>query len=333
MVHREFHASDGVGIRFRQWNPGGPRGVIVAVHGIQSHSGWYKATCRQLGAAGWEVCFADRRGSGWNGDRRGHAAHGMRLINDVRSLQQLIRHERTQAGSPEGPAVLLGLSWGGRIATAAAALFADEWDGLALLYPGLVPRIRPRWWQTLALKFARRWELTRTDIPIPLRDVSLFTASPAGQRFIQNDPLALHTVTSGLLNSGRDLDAIIRERMHTIQIPVLLMLAGRDRIIDNDRTRELVRSCRSVQRTEIVYPDASHTLEFEPNHADFCSDLLHWLDAVKPDSRRAQVPEIQAPVGSDTSADASSVGVLRLPVAEPGGGSHQPVPQRDRSAQ
>jgi hypothetical protein len=88
-----------------------------------------------------------------------------------------------------------------------------------------------------------------------------------------------------------------------------------------------------VQRTEIVYPDASHTLEFEPNHAAFCSDLLHWLDAVKPGSSKAQVPVIPAPVGSDSIADSPSLSVLRLPVAEPGGGSHQPVPQRDRSAQ
>ncbi|MEJ7594374.1 MAG: alpha/beta fold hydrolase [Planctomycetaceae bacterium] len=276
---RSFTASDGYRIQFRHWKAPGPRGIVVALHGIQSHSGWYAASCQAMTDAGFDVYFADRRGSGLNGFQRGHAAHGMRLINDVRALATLARNEQ-QASSVVGsslPLIIMGISWGGKIAAAAAATFPKEFNGLAMLYPGLHTRICPNAWQRFRLNLARRFEITRIDIPIPLRAPELFTDTLEWQQFIANDPLALHTVTSSLLNAGRDLDRLIAERAADIQCPVLLMLAGRDRIIDNPKTRVLLTRFGTNHLTSVCYPDACHTLEFEPDRIAIFSDLTEWL--------------------------------------------------------
>ncbi len=60
-------------------------------------------------------------------------------------------------------------------------------------------------------------------------------------------------------------------------LPVLLLLAGRDRIIDNQPTRDLVAKFAGPK--EIVeYPESPHhTLEFEPNPERHITDLLNWL--------------------------------------------------------
>lgn len=171
----------------------------------------------------------------------------------------------------------MGISWGGKIAAATAATAPDEFSGLALLYPGLTPRIRPYAWQRFRLKLARRFEITRTDIPIPLRAPELFTDMMEWQQFIAHDPLALHTVTSSLLNAGQDLDELIAERATAIRCPVLLMLAGRDTIIDNSKTLALVASFGTSHLTYVCYPDACHTLEFEPDRDAIFSDLTEWL--------------------------------------------------------
>ena len=283
---RSFTASDGYRIHFRHWKSQSPRGIVIALHGIQSHSGWYEASSRAMADAGFDVYFADRRGSGLNGFQRGHAAHGLRLINDIRALASLAESEQptsTDAGSPL-PLIIMGISWGGKIAAATAAIFPGEFDGLALLYPGLQPRIRPNAWQRFRLNLARRFEITKTDIPIPLRAPELFTDTVEWQQFIANDPLALHTVTSSLLNAGRDLDEVIATRAADIRCPVLLMLAGRDRIIDNSQTRLLVSQFGTTHLTSVCYPDACHTLEFEPNRAAIFSDLTEWLSE-RPTSR------------------------------------------------
>ena len=59
----------------------------------------------------------------------------------------------------------------------------------------------------------------------------------------------------------------------------LLMLAERDRIIDNAKTRRFVERFR-CEKQIIEYPKAHHTLEFEPDDHPFVNDLLRWMDGV-----------------------------------------------------
>ena len=55
------------------------------------------------------------------------------------------------------------------------------------------------------------------------------------------------------------------------------MLAGKDRIIDNARTKHLLTTLPIRQMTSIVYPDAEHTLEFGVQRDTFVADMVSWL--------------------------------------------------------
>lgn len=277
---REHVASDGYRLKFRHWAPVNPRGIVIALHGIQSHSGWYDYSSRRLADAGFAVYFPDRRGSGLNGFQRGHAAHAMRLVNDVRALRELAINETvvgTVNSNAQLPITILGISWGGKLAAVVAALFPQEFDRLALLYPGLVARIGPTWSQLLRLNLARTFEVVKHHIPIPLDDPALFTQVPEWQQFISHDPLALHAVSSSFLNAGRELDRELTTHCAKILQPTLLLLAENDSIIDNVAVRERVNRFGTHQLTTQVYPDARHTLEFEPNRDVVLADLIAWL--------------------------------------------------------
>ncbi|MCA9083203.1 MAG: alpha/beta fold hydrolase [Planctomycetaceae bacterium] len=270
---RSLVVSDGCRLTFRHWTASDQKlGNIVAIHGIQSHSGWYEYSSARLAQAGYDVYFADRRGSGLNTSDRGHSDHGLRLLNDVRSLIDLVRQEDSSS-----PVTLLGLSWGGKIAAAFAATYPGLIDCLVLLYPGLKTRIGPRWWESVLLRLARLHDIRRREVPVPLSNPKQFTGSPEAQQFIRDDRLAIHLVTTGFLNSGRDLDRIISTSKQSIRHPVLLMLAGNDQIIDNRAVRQIVQSFASTDITTIEYPGAAHTLEFEPVRDDFVSALIEWL--------------------------------------------------------
>lgn len=279
---RSIVASDGYQLHFRYWPSTNVRGVVVALHGIQSHSGWYEYSATSMASAGFPVYFADRRGSGLNAVDRGHADHGERLIHDVGQLLRLARQEQpTTDGEKtrQPPLTLLGISWGGKTAAAVAAVAGSEVDRLALLYPGIETALRPSPWQQLQLRLARHWDIRRRMVPIPLRDPSLFTADPEWQKRIREDARALHQVTSGFLNAGRDLDAIIRRQASQITQPTLLMLAGRDQIIDNAATRARVAEFGCRHLTMLTYPEASHTLEFDACRDESVRDLLQWLSS------------------------------------------------------
>jgi len=277
---QQYETSDGHRLHFRHWKAETPcRGIIIALHGIQSHSGWYTWSSQRLAAAGYDVYFADRRGSGLNGRQRGHADHGVRLLNDVRQLVRLARRNHADATLP---LTLASVSWGGKIAAAFAAMWPDEIDRLALLYPGLMPLLQPTALQSRKLKLGRKLDKRLVGVDIPLTDPKLFTGVLEHQQMIVDDPLTLHRVTSGFLNAGRDLDAVVQERCEQIIHPTLLMMAGNDQIIDNNATRQLVARFGSERLTTIRYPDAQHTLEFEPNREIFVADLIEWLSQPRP---------------------------------------------------
>ena len=115
--------------------------------------------------------------------------------------------------------------------------------------------------------------------PLPLDDPALFTNTSEWQQFIADDPLALHAVSSSLLNAGRDLDHIVSQQSPELRLPVLLMLAGNDQLIDNQATLSLVSKLRSSQLTIRHWAGATHTLEFEPNREQIFTELIDWLAA------------------------------------------------------
>jgi alpha-beta hydrolase superfamily lysophospholipase len=152
----------------------------------------------------------------------------------------------------------------------------DLVDGLALICPGLHPRVGVSLGERL--RIARAFLLDRRKtFPIPLSDPALFTASPDGQRFIADDPLGLHEATAGLLAVSTFIDRRVRRARSGVTQPALLMLAGRDRIVDNARTLEYFRWLASADTSVIEYPEAHHTLEFEPDPSLYARDLIGWL--------------------------------------------------------
>ncbi len=281
---RKFTASDGYRFHYRRWRTGDapPRGYVVALHGIQSHSGWYEFSSNRMAQAGYEVCFLDRRGSGLNQEFRGHSPHPDRLVNDVVQFLTELQDRRNRE-APDGPVILLSVSWGCKLAAVTAVRRSETIDALALLYPGICAKIQPRWDQKLRLDFASWLGISRRTVPIPLGDAALFTGEPKWQEFIKNDSLALHRMTVSLIQCSLELDRMSAQSPARIRCPLLLMLAGKDRIIDNAGTRRWFERVASTRRQLIEYPEAQHTLEFEPNRDRFADDLIGWLDSVRED--------------------------------------------------
>jgi alpha-beta hydrolase superfamily lysophospholipase len=115
---------------------------------------------------------------------------------------------------------------------------------------------------------------------IPLNDPSLFTATPHWLDFLRADALSLHRASAAMLVASRRLDWFVRNAPERITLPVLLMLAGKDRILNNARTRIYFDAFASQNKRLIEYPEANHTLEFEPDPEPYINDLTNWLSDI-----------------------------------------------------
>lgn len=270
-TEQTYSSSDGYCCRYRRYPAQGtPRGEVVCLHGIQSHAGWYEYSCQRLAEAGYTVSFLDRRGSGRNEQARGDAPGFRRLLADIAEFLQPLRQR-----SPAQPLVLLAISWGGKLAVGLQRRYPGLNSALALLCPGFFARVQPTLGQKLGILWSRIVRPTRL-FPIPLNDPELFTSNPRWLEFLRQDPLALHQATARLLLESRRLDFYLRLAAPYVRVPTLLMLAGQDRIVDNQRIRRLAARFPGPC-TILDYPEAHHTLEFEPRPEVFVGDLIDWL--------------------------------------------------------
>jgi alpha-beta hydrolase superfamily lysophospholipase len=264
-----FTASDGYAMQFRRYPAQGKvRGQVVAIHGIQSHGGWYFGSCQHLARAGWEVLFLDRRGSGLNEKARGDTPSHRRLIADL--------DEFIGAACPSPP-FLMAISWGAKVAVGLEYWVPKGSKGLVLVTPGFCPRVRLSFLEKLAVGLARV-VLPGKRFPIPLDEPELFTTTPGWLEYLRDDPLALHEATARFLVASRRLDSLMRKAHTMIRVPVLLLLAGRDRVIANGPTKEYVKLFPTYDCQVIEYPSASHTLEFEPDPLPYYRDVERWLE-------------------------------------------------------
>lgn len=264
--------SDGYEAFARLWLPSNPRGAVLYLHGIQSHGGWFENSAQRVAEAGFAVLLPDRRGSGRNDQDRGHAPSPQRLLDDVTACC-----DELQARTGLNDVQLLAVSWGGKLALACCDRAPERISRITLVAPGLFPKVDLPTAQKVRVGLAALVK-GRTLFDIPLQEPSLFTENPARQAFIANDPLALRQVTAGFLIASRRLDGMaLHVRRRTSGPPLCLFLAGQDRIIDNDATREFVRQLEWPGRRIIEYEHAHHTLEFEPQPESFFSDLVGWL--------------------------------------------------------
>ena len=270
-----FVTSGGYKLHYRHFQPVGmSKGTIVFIHGIQSHGGWYETSCKKFAQAGYRVLFLDRRGSGLNEVSRGDSPSFRTLLDDLKEFLQYQRKEIAGAT----PLILGAISWGGKIAFGLEIRMANLVDGFILLAPGFCPKVHPtrkeRFFIALGSLFS-----PRRLFNIPLNDPELFTSNPAAQKFLKEDPLALRKATARFLLDSVRLDFYLRIFRTKISKPILLLIAGQDKIIDNEKTIAFVKRFASGSLTVRDYPEAHHTFEFEPEPQKHIEEIEEWLQA------------------------------------------------------
>jgi acylglycerol lipase len=268
-------AGDGVRLHCLHWRsrPSPPSAVLVFLHGIASHAGWFAETAADLNRHGVEVYGPDRRGSGRSGGPRGHLDRYELALDDLEQLIRLVAAEQ-----PRVPVFLAASSWAAKLGVVYAARRPGPLGGLLLLGPGLLPRVNLAPWRRVVVVGGH---LVRplARLPIPLTP-ELYTTNPPYREFIRADPLRLLEATTQFFWETARLDRRRPTAAARLELPVLLLQGEADQMMDVPATRRWFEGLGGDHNTYRAYPGAGHTLDFEPDRSRYLDDLLSWLSSM-----------------------------------------------------
>ncbi len=248
-----FRAASGHYLRYRIVASSPTRHRLLYLHGIESHGAWFLPMAYLLRNHGCTTYLLDRRGSGLNrqttpGDR-----------SSIKLLLEDIRSFRKHLGDPD--LHLVGLSWGGKLAMAAALDQPRALKSLILITPGLKAQVDLPLRSKIAL-FLGLFLLGRNKLNIPIQP-EMFTQTSRFLEFIRNDPWRLREVSGRLLFGSQYLERMVNRRIRELRLPTLLFLAGRDRIIDNQGVIETLFPLDERKVQIILFEEATHSLQFD----------------------------------------------------------------------
>lgn len=276
---REFTTPDGKQLAYLAFRPrtmNSHRAAFLYLHGIESHSGWFDDAARRLAAKGYPVFSLDRRGSGINRENRGylsgHVPRGIHLVDDVHRAVEIIR---TNGDFHE--IYVIGLSWGGKYAMAYDARYPNEVDGLVLITPGMKPKVDLKLSEKLGV-FTDSLVAPTRQHPTPI-EPTMFTTTPKFLSYIEDDPLRLKSASAAFFMQSTTMDRAIKRLDDGPHPPMLVFLAGQDRIIDNVATRKLVTRHPQRSVTILEYEDQTHSIQLDaPNR--LTRDIIQWVNAL-----------------------------------------------------
>ena len=267
-------SSDGLNIFYRSWRPAAaPRGVVVIVHGFNSHSGYYAWVAQKLVERGVAVYAPDLRGRGKSDGERFYVQKFADYVDDVSAVVRLARSREKAL-----PFYILGHSAGGVVSClytlenqkALAGLICESFafqipapDFALAVFKGLA-HVAPH---------AHVLHLKNED----------FSRDPAVVQAMNNDPLIAHeTQPTQTLAEMVRADERLKNEFPLITLPVLILHGMLDKATKPSGSQFFYEATQSGDKTLKLYEGAYHDLLNDVDKETVMADITRWLETRLP---------------------------------------------------
>ncbi len=135
------------GIFLRHWKVGEPKGVVLAVHGMGTHSGRFERFAKSLAEAGYTSFCYDHPGHGNSPGKRGHFTHYGQLLDTLQLALDEVKYQY-----PDKPIFLFGHSMGGNVVANFVIRRKPSVNGVVLSSPWFKLAFNPPFFQMMLAK-------------------------------------------------------------------------------------------------------------------------------------------------------------------------------------
>ena len=279
MNESTFEGVGGLKIFTRSWQAATPpRGVVVIVHGFNSHSGQYLWAAEQFASNGLAVYALDLRGRGRSEGERYYVEKMEDYTDDVQTLVSEAKSE-----NPGLPIFLLGHSAGGVISCNYVLDHSSEVDGFiceSFAYELPVP--------DLLLSFIKGLSYITPHTHVFSLHNKDFSRDPSVVESMNDDILIKgesQPAQTGrvLINGAQRLTAEFSQ----ITLPVLILHGTEDKATSPTGSREFYEKAGSQDKTLKLYEGHFHDLLNDVDKEIVMADIQNWIDERIPAQQEA----------------------------------------------
>jgi alpha-beta hydrolase superfamily lysophospholipase len=270
-AHEEYvDGYGGLRIFLRSWRPATARGVVVIVHGFNSHGGYYDWTARQLVAGGLTVYALDLRGRGRSDGERYYVQDASEYVNDVARVVTLARSRE-----PGLPAFVLGHSAGGVLSCLYTLDHPGEVNGLiceSFAHELPAPDLAIAVLKGLS-HVAPHAHVLRLKIDDFSRDPAVVAAMKADP-FVGDEVQPTHTIAEMVRVNDR-----LGRDFGQITLPVLILHGTADKVTLASGSRTFYDEAGSTDKTLKLYEGHAHDLLNDYGKEQVIGDIAQWIAA------------------------------------------------------
>lgn len=270
----ELITEDTCKLFLRSWKTDSSQ-VLLILHGLGGHSGWYIDIGNVLSSRGITVYAMEHRGFGRSGGLPGHIDDYHTYVEDIRFVVAEIRKRH-----PGAAVYVLGHSMGGIFATYFAAKYGSMLTGVLFLNPWIEDTSSISLLTILGIflggifKSKRYWLLAGGS--------ETMTTNAEAAQMLQADSFWRRSETASFLVQILFMRLGVLGKAKHVTIPALIMQAEADKAVVVSAAHKFYQALASSDKTWKTYPNYAHDSEFEQDRSLLDTDIATWIGTHTP---------------------------------------------------
>mmetsp|Transcript_54348 Transcript_54348/g.90341 ORF Transcript_54348/g.90341 Transcript_54348/m.90341 type:complete len:290 (-) Transcript_54348:210-1079(-) len=270
-----FSTFFGEQLPFTAWLPkGSPKGLIVYLHGAMSHGKDAEPFGNGFAARGVALYAYDQRGWGtqWKG-MKGHLLDRSHYLDDAKAFLSFVRQQH-----PGLPVGLIGHSMGGMISTRLLETSGSEFAVGGVLAPWYANGFKiPKWKSTLGRVAAKL--MPTLTLPPEFGEDALTHDEGAREKIRQEMKSGQRhmRITAAWFSELCKLQLEVIAGASDVKTPVIMLLAGVDKLVDNSVAEVVFNSMSSIDKQIRTFEGLFHELHNEREYEAVVTALADFM--------------------------------------------------------
>lgn len=267
-----IRSKDGTQLHYARFTNPDAGALLLFVHGFGEHCGRYDHVNRWFLERGYECAAFDYRGHGRSQGRRAYVDRFRQYLDD---LDAFVNAMMARSDDSSRKVYLVGHSFGGLLVASYVLEQPEGIDGIVLSSPGFGFKVKVSAAKAaLAKVMSTVYPTLELPTGIPVEDLS---TDPSVGKAYEADPLVNKVATARWYTEALAQQQVILRHADRIQLPVLLLQAGEDRLVDGYVSQNFLAAVGSADKELKWYDGMYHEIFNEVRRDEVLDDMQTWL--------------------------------------------------------